>query len=144
MNAAPAANNNGLPGLAERPHADILIYDGRCRFCIAQMRILAKLDLKGNLAFLSLHDSLADLVVPDVSFEQRMKAIVVIDQHCQRHAGADAFRHLSKLLPLLWPVAPFLHIPGSGPLWHWLYNRIAQVRYRFGRVQCDGGTCHLH
>jgi predicted DCC family thiol-disulfide oxidoreductase YuxK len=136
--------SQGLPGLAERPHAQIIVYDGRCRFCVAQMRILAKLDLSGSLAFLSLHDCLADLVLPDVSFEQRMKAIILIDQNCHRHTGADAFRHLSKLLPLLWPVAPLLHIPGSRPVWQWLYNRVAKVRYRFGRVQCDGGTCHLH
>ena len=138
------SKSNDLPGLAERPQANVVVYDGLCRFCVAQMRFISKLDRTGKLAFLSLHDSIADLLLPDVSFEQRMKAMIVIDGNCHRHAGADAVRHLSKLLPLLWLFAPLLHFPGTRPLWRWLYDRIAQVRYRFGRVNCDGGTCHLH
>lgn len=135
---------SSLPGLRERPHAEVVVYDGHCRFCIAQMSILTKIDLTRKLAFLSLHDPLCDLILPDVPFEQRMKAIIVIDQKCKRHAGAAAIRHLSAVLPLLWPAAPLLHLPGSEPLWRWLYDRIAQSRYRFGRVQCQDGTCHLH
>jgi predicted DCC family thiol-disulfide oxidoreductase YuxK len=49
-------------------------------------------------------------------------------------------------LPLLWPLAPLLHIPLSMPLWRWLYRFIARNRYRIAgkRTQCDDNACSLH
>ena len=40
---------------------------------------------------------------------------------------------------------PVLHLPGTMPLWSWLYRRVAKSRYRFGRVEaCDDGSCRIH
>lgn len=134
-----------LPTPDERPEADVVIYDGDCRFCSASVRRLAWFDRGGRLAFLSLHDPLVQQRYSDLTHEQLMEQMYVIDRHGGRHAGAAGFRYLTRRLPLLWPLAPLMHIPFSMPLWHWMYRQVARRRYLFGKIQsCEGGTCHLH
>jgi predicted DCC family thiol-disulfide oxidoreductase YuxK len=144
MSARTSNGSVPLPGVESRPDAEVVIYDGFCSFCHAQMRMLHRLDLTGRLAFLSLHDERSNEYLPGMSFEEKMKAIALVDAEGGRYFGAAAFRTLSRRLPLLWWLMPVLHIPGSLGLWQWLYNKVASVRYRFGRRQCDGGTCELH
>ncbi len=136
--------SESLPTPEMRPGADIVIYDGFCRFCYAQMRLLSRADLRGSLAFLSLHDERSNRLLPGWTFERKMSAMVVLDHDGRYHPGAAAMRYLSRRLPLLWWMALPLHIPGTMGLWQWLYRLVADVRYRFGRRDCDGGTCHLH
>jgi hypothetical protein len=46
-------------------------------------------------------------------------------------------------LPRLWCLAPLLHIPGSLPLWQFLYRQVAKRRYKIAGT-CEDGTCRLH
>lgn len=133
-----------LPSPEARPDADIVVYDGFCRFCHAQMSILHRADLFRSLAFVSLHDERSNWLLPDWTFERKMREMVVIDHDGRFHAGASAIRYLSRRLPLLWWIAIPLHIPGTMGLWRQLYRWVADSRYRFGRRDCEGGTCHLH
>lgn len=138
-------NAAGLPTPEERPEADVVIYDGHCRFCGAQVERLARLDRRGRLAFMSLHDEEVNRRYPDLTHEQLMEEMVVVDRRGRRHAGAAAIRYFSRRLPLLWPVAPLLHIPFSLPLWAWLYRQVARRRYLFGkRVECEDDVCRVH
>ncbi|MBI3467995.1 MAG: DUF393 domain-containing protein, partial [Planctomycetes bacterium] len=134
-----------LPGPAERPDGEVLIYDGHCRICTSQIRRLARWDTRGRLAFLSLHDPLAAERYPELSHEALMQDMYLIDRAGRAHRGAAAIRYLSRKLPWLWPLAPVLHIPGTLWLWQWLYRQVANRRYRFGKVaECDDGACRLH
>lgn len=135
-----------LPGPAERPDSDVVIYDGHCKICTNGMRALYRLDVSGHLSFLSLHDPQVRQVAPDLTHDQMMEEMWVIDRNGGRHAGAGGFRYLTRRLGLLWPVMPLLHIPGSLPLWKWCYRRFAPIRYRFGRNSADdcGDACRIH
>ncbi|MDX2041360.1 MAG: DUF393 domain-containing protein [Acidobacteriota bacterium] len=133
-----------LPDPDERPASDVVIYDGQCRICIGQMQILVRLDLTNRLTFLSLHDRRVAHRYPDLSFEELMKQMYVVDRKGQQHTGVLAVRHLSRRMPVLWLLALPLHLPGTLPIWQWFYRQIAEHRYRFGRMQCSEGTCHLH
>lgn len=136
---------NRLPDPADRPDADVVIYDGHCRFCTKQVRRLAFFDRAGRLAFLSLHDPRVAERYPDLTYDQLMEELYLVRPNGVRYAGAAAFRYLSRQLPLLWPLVPFLHIPYSLPVWNWCYQQVAQRRYLFGRIEeCEGGTCSLH
>jgi predicted DCC family thiol-disulfide oxidoreductase YuxK len=138
-------SENQMPTPAERPGADIVIYDGNCRMCSAQVRKLAWWDCQSRLAYLSLHDPEVARRFPDLSHDALMKEIYVVDQRGIRHRGAEAFRYLSRRLRRLWWLAPLLHIPGSLPLWQWLYQQVARRRYRFGRTDgCDNESCEIH
>jgi predicted DCC family thiol-disulfide oxidoreductase YuxK len=92
-----------------------------------------------------LHDPSVAVDYPDLSYEMLMEQMWVVAPDSRRFGGADALRYLSRRLPLLWPIAPVLHIPFSMPLWRWLYRQIAKRRYRIAGKNCDeGGSCSLH
>jgi predicted DCC family thiol-disulfide oxidoreductase YuxK len=147
MNAMAAVESadQPLPTPAERPEADVVIFDGHCRLCTAQVRKLAWWDCQHRLAYLSLHDPEVARRCPDLTHDALMKEIYVVDQRGARHRGAGAIRYLSRRLRRLWWLAPLLHIPGSLPLWQWCYRQIARRRYRFGRTDdCESGSCSIH
>lgn len=130
-----------LPTPAERPAADVVIYDGACRICTGQMQRLERWDRQGRLSFLSLHDAAVGQRYPDLTHDELMQQMVIVDRDGQRHRGAAAFAYLSRRLPSLWWLFP-LRTPGTAGLWQWLYGQVASRRYLFGRVQkCDDGAC---
>lgn len=136
---------SALPTPADRPTADVVIYDGHCRFCRNQVTRLHRWDSRGCLAYLSLHDPQVAQDYPDLSHDELMERMYVVTRSGERHGGADAFRYLSRRLPRLYPLAPLMHLPGSLPLWHWLYRQVARQRYRWGRIEdCDNDACSLH
>lgn len=142
---AHRAERSDLPSPADRPSADVVIYDGHCRLCVAQVRRLALWDSRRRLTFLSLHDAEVRRRFPDLSHDALLANMYVVDAAGARHRGAAAIRHLSRRLPRLYALAPLLHIPGSLPLWQWLYQQVARRRYGFGRVEsCENGACHRH
>jgi predicted DCC family thiol-disulfide oxidoreductase YuxK len=132
-----------LPHPQELPAADVVIYDGNCQFCRRQVDRLHRYG--GNkLAFISLHDPDVKRYAPNLSHEQLMNQMYIVDASGRQFGGAAAFRYLSRKLPALWPVAPFLHIPLALPIWQWLYAQVARRRYRWNRDTCDGETCRVH
>lgn len=134
-----------LPSPDERPEGEIVIFDGHCRICRGQVERLRRWDRGGRLAFLSLHDPEVARRFPDLSHDDLMRNMVVVDRRGNRHRGAAAIRYLSRRMPLLWWLAPLLHLPGTLPIWQWFYRQVADRRYRFGRIEdCQDGSCSLH
>jgi predicted DCC family thiol-disulfide oxidoreductase YuxK len=127
---------------ATHPARDTVIFDGHCRFCRGQIAILRRCDLAGRLDFVSLHDPIVARDYPELAPEKLHAQMFVVD--CGGHArgGAEAVRYLSRTLPLLWPLAVPLHVPGSMPLWEAIYRFVARNRYRIAGT-CDEGTCRL-
>jgi predicted DCC family thiol-disulfide oxidoreductase YuxK len=129
---------NGFP-------KDVVLFDGQCNFCRSQIDILRRLDGRDRLVYLSLHSPEVAERFPDLTFEQLMDQMWIVTTQGKQYGGAFAVRYLSRLLPILWPIAPILHIPGSMPLWQFLYRQVAKRRYQLAGRNCDeGGTCSLH
>jgi predicted DCC family thiol-disulfide oxidoreductase YuxK len=133
-----------LPTPRDRPSADVVIYDGNCHFCTRQVERLNRWDRDHKLAYLSLHDPAVQQYVPNLSHDQLMDRMYVVDQKGQQYGGAEALRYLSSRLRRLWPIAPFMHIPLSLPVWQWFYGQVAKRRYQWNKAACEGGTCHIH
>lgn len=129
--------------VAARPARDTVVYDGQCRFCRGQIAMLRGLDLTHRLRFLSLHDPVVGAEFPELTPEDLGGEMHVIDTGGRSRAGAEAVRYLSRSLPLLWPLAVPLHVPGTLPLWQWLYGVVARNRYRIAG-RCVDGTCRTH
>ena len=139
------ASQAPLPTPQQRPDADVVIYDGHCRICTAQVRKLTWWDCQGHLVYLSLHDPAVAERYPDLSPERLMQEMAIVDRRGRRHFGAEAIRYLCLRLRRLWWAVPLAYFPGSLPLWRFLYRQIAKHRYRFGKTaDCDDGTCRLH
>lgn len=134
-----------LPTPAENPNSNIVIFDGHCSFCKAQVERLARWDKKKILSFISLHDPTVAERWPELTHDQLMKEMYLIDTNGNRYAGAFALRWMTLRLPLLWPVAPFMHIPLSMWLWSFFYRQVARMRYQWGKTSdCEGGSCDIH
>lgn len=134
-----------LPDPDNLTDADVVIYDGQCNFCRSQVRNLKRLDWGGRrLAFLSLHDPRVGERYPDLTKDQLMEQMYVVDQSGNRHGGADAVRYLSRRLPSLWVAAPILHLPGTAGLWRWLYRQVAKRRYKLAGKNCENDACSVH
>ncbi len=134
-----------LPSPTEYPEADVVLYDGQCKFCRAGVTRVQQLDGKNRLAFLSLHDPEVAQRWPDLTHEMLMREMYIIDRAGNRYPGAAAVRYLSRRLPLLWFASPFLHIPFSLPLWQVAYRWVAGMRYRWGKIDdCEDGACKVH
>jgi predicted DCC family thiol-disulfide oxidoreductase YuxK len=134
-----------LPDPDTLSDADVVIYDGECNFCRSQVSNLRRLDLGGHrLSFISLHDPRVAERYPDLTHEQMMEQMFVVDRAGRRHGGGDAVKYLSRRLPLLWIAAPILHIPGTASLWRWMYRQVAKRRYKLAGKTCDNETCSVH
>jgi predicted DCC family thiol-disulfide oxidoreductase YuxK len=134
-----------LPSLSTRPNADVVIFDGECTFCRSQVERLARWDRAGRLAFVSLHDPIVAERYPDLTHDQLMDQMYLIDSNGNRHGGAAAFRYLSRKMPRLWIIAPLMHVPFSLPLWQACYRQVAKRRYKIaGKSTCDSDACEVH
>lgn len=142
----PSANDElKLPAPSEHPARDVVVFDGHCVFCRAQVKRLARLDWFGRLTFLSLHEAEVAEICPNLTHEQLMEQLYVITRDGRQFGGAVAGRYLSRVLPSLWWLAPLLHLPGTLPCWNWCYQRIAAARYKIsGSTEQCAGTCKVH
>lgn len=124
---------------------DVVIFDGHCKLCRAGIARLQSLDWLSNFRFVSLHDAEVRENYPDLTYDMMMAEMYVVTASGKRLGGAAAFQYMTWRIPLMWPLAPFVNIPGTLPVWAFFYKIIARNRYRFGRLEdCDGGTCALH
>lgn len=124
------------------PARDTVLYDGQCRFCRSQIGILRGFDIAGRLAFTSLHDPSVARDFPEIAPEDLHRQMYVVDPRGLARGGAEAVRYLSRRLVLLWPLALFLHVPGTLPIWQQLYAFVARNRMRIAG-SCTDGTCRL-
>ncbi len=118
---------------ARRPrHA--LIYDGACGLCRRTVAVLRRLDVLGRLEFLDALSTWSRIHVayPILSQEDCLAAMRVVTADGRVEKGYDAYRALSWSLPLLWPIAPLLYVPGVPVLGRRIYAAVAARRHRTG------------
>ncbi|MBI3411210.1 MAG: DUF393 domain-containing protein [Planctomycetes bacterium] len=125
-----------------RPRAQVL-FDGDCAFCQKSVAILRKLDWLHRLEYVSVREqNLPLLQTPRIA-----QAPLTDEMHVLTPDGRElfhgfrAFRWLAWRLPVLWPIAPLLYIPGVPSLGQRIYLWIARNRFRL--VPCHGGVCTI-
>lgn len=146
-----SAHARDLPGPDENPGRDVVIFDGQCNACALAAKRLHQMDFgKDRLAFLSLHDPRVTQRYSDLTYDDLMAQMYVVDTEGNRHGGADAVRYLTRRLPILWAFAPMMHIPGTARLSRWMYSIVARNRYWISRKffgtrnTCDSDACSIH
>jgi predicted DCC family thiol-disulfide oxidoreductase YuxK len=115
-----------------RRHA--FLYDGSCGLCQRTVAVLRRLDLFGRIEFL---DALADwprvhAAYPSLAQEDCLRTMHVVTRGGRVATGFDAYRAIVWSLPLLWPVAPILYVPGVPAVGRRVYARVAAGRHRNG------------
>ncbi|HEV3236312.1 MAG TPA: DUF393 domain-containing protein [Gemmataceae bacterium] len=121
----------------------LVLYDGQCRLCLKSVAALRRLDWLHRLHLQNARDldSLPRRDPPLVP-EQLLEQMHLLPPGGRRvYRGFEAFRWMAWRLPLLWPLAPFLYLPGMKPLGQHAYLWVARNRFRL--VPCHGGVCTL-
>jgi predicted DCC family thiol-disulfide oxidoreductase YuxK len=131
------------PAGGTRTHWALVLYDGQCPLCIKSAETIKRFDWFHTLHFQDARDIAAiPLREPPLDphrLLQQMHLITPDNQHV--YCGFKAFRWIAWRLPVLWPVAPLLYLPGVPTLGEKTYLWIARNRYRL--VPCQDGVCHL-
>ncbi|MBV9125930.1 MAG: DUF393 domain-containing protein [Planctomycetes bacterium] len=121
----------------------IVLYDGQCPLCLKGIALLKRLDWLGRLTFRNARDRKhLPAHEPPLDPERLLEEMhLLTPEGYQLLHGFTALRWMAWRLPLLWPLAPFLYLPGIPPLGQRLYLWVA--RHRFHLVPCHGGICTL-
>src|SRR6516225_5534785 len=108
-----------------------LLYDGQCPLCQKSVAILKRLDWLHRLRFLDARDP-ANLPArePPLNPDRLLEEMHLLTPDGRNvYHGFGAFRWLAWRLPLLWPIAPFLYIPGVPAVGQKVYLWVARNRF---------------
>lgn len=139
----------------------VLIYDGRCGFCVAQSRRLVRLARPGAVVLLDAHAPGAlDRFRGAVNMAQAMAAVRLIAPatppggRVRVYQGFEAVVRALATRRLLGLLAHVYYLPVVRPLCDAAYRWIARNRYRISRwwpgaaagkegAACEGGACRI-
>jgi predicted DCC family thiol-disulfide oxidoreductase YuxK len=110
-----------------------VFYDGFCPLCCRTVRILTCLDLFHRLDFQDFRrldiDAYNHRHRLNLRPEELEKAMYVISEG-RSFTGFYAYRMISLAVPVLWPLVPFLFLPGASVLGAVIYRFIARNRLK--------------
>ncbi len=116
-----------------------VLYDGHCGLCRRSVFILTILDNLHRVRFTDYHDAFAlEAVAPDLALADLERTMHVRAPNGLTWEGFHAFRALTWHLPVLWPLAPILYLPGVPWIGKRVYARIAARR-----LNCNHEFCAL-
>ncbi len=114
----------GTPAARDRT---VFYYDGGCGFCRSVVAVLSRIDVRRRVTWTP-YQSLE--TPPDgLTWEDLERSAHLETEQGGLHEGFHAFRRLTLLLPPLWPLAPFLWLPGVPSLGTGLYRWVARNRH---------------
>jgi predicted DCC family thiol-disulfide oxidoreductase YuxK len=124
-----------------------ILFDGACGLCQRAMFWITMSDWLKRTELTDFRNEGERMkVASDIPFEDLDKSMHVRFAKTARNPilgnetlkGFDGFRRLSWHVPVLWPVAPFLYIPGVSIIGRKIYAGIAERRHT-----CDGPSCRI-
>jgi predicted DCC family thiol-disulfide oxidoreductase YuxK len=128
--------------VAPRGRRHVLIYDGSCGLCQRTVALLRRLDVADRIEFLDAIDDWPRIhgAFPSLSLDACLKTMHVVMAGGRVEAGFDACRALSWSLPLLWPIALLLYLPGVPAVGRRVYAEVAARRDRSGCPVVPAGS----
>jgi predicted DCC family thiol-disulfide oxidoreductase YuxK len=122
-----------------------LLYDGNCRMCTAQARLVESYNDGGLIELLDMNSAAAQSRFPQVSPADAQRELHLVAPDGSLNRGAVAVRETLLRLPALRGLGELLRIPGAIQLAQPIYAFVARNRYLFGgnAAHCDDGSCAL-
>ena len=124
------------------PAADLIVFDGKCIFCSAFARFMARRDVAGRFRFVTAHSALGQSLYLQHGLDPHLMETNIVIVGGKAHVKMAAFA--SAVGTLRWPwrgLAMLGMLPRrvADPVYDW----IARNRYRFGRQVCVLPTAEL-
>ena len=131
----------------ERPNWKLkLLYDGKCPFCVREIRWMSRLDKKGAFAFDDISRPDFDAGQFGLTMDQVMGVMHGILPDGRIITRVEVFRQAYRLLGFGWLVAPTAW-PILNRLADWGYGWFARYRVPLGRLlggsACANGRCSV-
>ena len=120
-----------------------VLYDDECSFCTFQMKVLSWLDWGNRFALVPGTDPRTHSLAPQLTAQQLNEAIHCVTAEGSIHRGARAIRFIAMRLPLLWPLALLLWMPGVILIAERVYAVISRNRQHISRLFGCKGACAL-
>jgi predicted DCC family thiol-disulfide oxidoreductase YuxK len=121
-----------------------ILYDGSCNLCRTSVARLRRIDPKGHVETLDLHDPTVAMRFPQVNSDEAMRLMQAVDLRGSVYSGVDAWVRVLLVLPAWKLIGWLLLVPGIHFIAQHVYAWIARNRYRWNREQCEDGSCALH
>ena len=133
----------------ERPERAVVLYDGHCRFCKAQMKNLLRLARPGAIEPVDFQDEGVLERFEGLSYDACMEAMHLVTPDGRVFRGMEAAVRAVVTRPVLGAIAWLYYVPGVRHLMDAIYRWIAARRYAIAGRElaasgCDGGTCSVH
>jgi predicted DCC family thiol-disulfide oxidoreductase YuxK len=123
----------------------VVLYDGHCRFCKAQMKNLLRLARPGAIEPLSFQEEGVLERFPQLTHEQCMQAMQLVLPDGRVKSGMEAAVRAVVTRRIFWLVAWWYYVPGVRHLLDAIYRWIAKNRYRLaGKDECGDDACAVH
>jgi predicted DCC family thiol-disulfide oxidoreductase YuxK len=106
-----------------------VFFDGSCQVCRRTIGVLRAVDVLDRIQYVDANDRASlDLVGQTVDTGDVLTDLhVCLDEKTWR--GYYAYREISKRIPILWPVVPFLFLPPVAAVGTAWYRRVATSRH---------------
>jgi predicted DCC family thiol-disulfide oxidoreductase YuxK len=121
----------------------VLLYDGHCRFCIAQGERLQRWT-GGRIQLVSFREPGVLARYPALTAAACEQAMQLVLPDGRIAAGAEAAARALALRRPLAPLAALYFVPGVRQLADAAYRVVARNRFRLGGKVCTEQTCGLH
>jgi predicted DCC family thiol-disulfide oxidoreductase YuxK len=121
-----------------------VLYDGACNLCRASVARIRRMDPRGRIELLDLHDASVPARFPQINLDEAMRLMQAVDPHGRVYSGIDAWARVGLSLPGWKLIAWLLLVPGIHFVAQHFYAWVARNRYRWNRELCGDGTCALH
>ena len=114
-----------------------ILYDGKCGLCLRSVFWLKQTDWLHRLQPVNFHYAkLRKAAAPDLTFAELDKALHIVLPNRKTLAGFDALRAVCWHIPILWPLAPLLYIPGASVIGRPIYRYVAARRKKCTHENC--------
>ena len=121
----------------------VLIYDGRCRFCIREAGRLQRW-AQGRLRLESFRDAGVIERYPGLTEARCEQALQLVEPGGRIRSGAEAVACALRLNPRLAPLTWIYYVPVLRRLFDLGYRIVARNRFRLRGEVCSDETCGVH
>lgn len=117
------------------PQGNLIVFDGICVFCSGFARFMVKHDRHAGFRFVDAHSETGRALYRHFDLDPDLMETNIVIHDGRAHTRMASFTAAMTSLGWPWKALAILNLlPRS--LANWIYDRIAQNRYRFGRRAC--------
>ena len=121
----------------------VLIYDGRCRFCVREAARLERW-VRGAVQLESFRDPGVIERYPGLSEAQCERAVQLVEPDGRVRSGGEAVARTLRLNPLLAPLTWVYYLPFLRSVFDLGYRLVARNRFRLHGEVCTDDACGVH